>query len=65
MEQTQLTQEEKLDAILQSTLKTERYMRWQLYITVALVVIPVIATLAILPMVFKAVTQIGSIYNIQ
>jgi hypothetical protein len=39
----ELTQEQMLAEILQQTRKTKSYMKWQLIITVALVVLPLLA----------------------
>ena len=60
METQNLTPEQKQDLILNKLAKTERYLRWQLYITVAFVIIPLIATLVLLPMVLKSV---GGVIN--
>lgn len=38
-----------LREILEDTRKTRRYMQWQLYITIALVVIPFILIIVVLP----------------
>ncbi|MCL5009130.1 MAG: hypothetical protein M1400_02180 [Patescibacteria group bacterium] len=54
------SQDQILQEILENTHKTKRYMQWQLYITVALVVIPLIAMIAILPMVLSS---LGSVYG--
>ncbi len=51
-----------LQEILENTQKTKKYMQWQLYITVALVVIPLIAMVAIVPMVLRSVSNMyGSV----
>ncbi|MCC7356326.1 MAG: hypothetical protein IT410_01765 [Candidatus Doudnabacteria bacterium] len=52
------TQEQMLQEILESTRKTKNYMKWQLIITVALVVLPLLATVAIIPFVLSAVNGI-------
>lgn len=49
-----------LAEILENSRKTKQYMKWQLIITVALVVIPLLAMAFIIPIVFKSAT---SIYN--
>ncbi len=56
----QLSQEEMLAIILDNTRKTRSYIKWQLIITVALVVLPLLATVAIIPMVLSSV---GSVYG--
>lgn len=51
-----------LQEILENTQKTKKYIQWQLYITVALVVIPLIVMVAIVPMVLKSVANMyGSV----
>ena len=52
------TQEQMLQEILESTRKTKNYMKWQLIITVALVVLPLLATVSIIPFVLSAVNGI-------
>lgn len=59
----QMTQEEMLLAIYENTRKTMNYMKWQLYITLALVVLPLLAMVIILPMVMKSLSSLGSIYT--
>ena len=57
-----VSQEQVLQEILENTQKTKKYIQWQLYITVALVVIPLIAMVAIVPMVLKSVSNMyGSV----
>ena len=57
-----VSQEQILQEILENTQKTKRYIQWQLYITVALVVIPLIVMVAIVPMVLKSVANMyGSV----
>jgi hypothetical protein len=51
----QLSQEEMLAIILENTRKTRSYIKWQLIITVAFVVLPLIATVLIIPVVLSAV----------
>ncbi len=46
--------------ILEHTRKTKNYMKWQLIITVALIVIPLLAMGVILPLVLKS---LGSVYG--
>lgn len=57
----ELTQEQMLAEILQQTRKTKSYMKWQLIITVALVVLPLLATVAIIPMVLSS---LNSVYGV-
>ena len=49
-----------LREILENTQKTKKYLQWQLYITIALVVIPLIAMVVIIPMVLSS---IGNMYG--
>ncbi len=53
-----LSQEQMLQEILENSRKTKTYMKWQLYITVALVVLPLLAALAIIPMVLSSFNNI-------
>ena len=53
-------QQRMLLEIYENTRKTKNYMKWQLIITVALVVIPLIATVSIIPLVLN---QLSSIYT--
>lgn len=53
-------QQRMLMEIYENTRKTKNYMKWQLIITVALVVIPLIATVSIIPVVLN---QLSSIYS--
>jgi hypothetical protein len=57
----ELTQEQMLAEILQQTRKTKSYMKWQLIITVALVVLPLLATVAIIPMVLSSLNSVYSV----
>ncbi len=56
--QSVLSQEAMLKEIYENTRKTKNYMKWQLYITVALVVLPLLAALAIVPMVLKSLSSV-------
>jgi hypothetical protein len=47
--QTPMTQEQMIAEIHKFTKQTRNYMRWQMYITIILVVIPLLASLFILP----------------
>jgi hypothetical protein len=55
-----MTQEQMLQEILEQTRKTKNYMKWQLIITVALVVLPLLAMGFVLPMLLKS---LGSAYG--
>jgi hypothetical protein len=54
-----ITQEQMLQEIYINTHKTKNYMKWQLYITLILVVLPLLASLAILPF---ALSSLNSAY---
>jgi len=59
-ENLQLTQEQMLRDIYENTRKTKNYMKWSLYITLVLVVLPLIAMMFLLPMVLSS---LGSAYG--
>lgn len=59
-QQSDLSKDEVLQEILENTRKTKNYMKWQLIITVALVVLPLLAMAVILPFVLKS---LGSVYG--
>lgn len=44
-----LTQEEMLREIYENTRKAKNYMKWQLYITIVLVVLPLLAMAFVIP----------------
>ncbi len=52
-----VTNDEMLAEILETTRKTKQYMKWQLIITVALVVLPLIAMVAIVPFAMKSLSS--------
>lgn len=58
--QTQLTDRQILEEILEHSRKTKNYMKWQLYITIVLVVLPLLAALFVVPFAFKS---LGSLYG--
>jgi hypothetical protein len=53
-----MTDKQMLLEILENSRKTKNYMKWQLYITVALVVLPLLAALVIIPMVLSSFNNI-------
>lgn len=55
-----LTEEQILMEILENTRKTKKYMQWQFYITIALVVLPLLALVFIIPMVLKSLSSVYS-----
>lgn len=54
--ETPQTQEQMLAEILDNSRKTKQYMKWQLIITVALVVIPIVAMVVIIPIVLSTLS---------
>lgn len=48
---------ELLEAIYESCERTRRYAQWQLYITVALVVLPLLAAVVFVPILLSNVLQ--------
>ena len=59
-QKSQMTDRQMLEEIYKDTQKTKNYMKWQLIITVALVVVPLLATVAIIPF---ALSSLSSIYG--
>ncbi len=59
-----MTQEQMLAEILDNSRKTKNYMKWQLIITVALVVIPLLITLIMIPIALKSLTSVYSSYGL-
>ena len=55
-----MTQEQMLAEIYENTRKTKNYMKWQLYITIILIVLPLLAAIAIVPFVMKS---LGDVYG--
>ena len=55
--QPPISQEDMLKAIYENTRKTMNYMKWQLYITLILVVLPLLAALFIVPFVFSSLSS--------
>lgn len=59
--QTQLTDREMLEEIYKNSKRTKSYMKWQLIITIAFVVIPLVATLIIIPYTIRSLTSAYSL----
>lgn len=60
------TQEEILLEIYENTRKTKNYMKWQLYITLILVVLPLLVGLFLVPIAFKSLASTyGSLMQLQ
>ena len=62
-----LTQEQMIAEIHKFTKQTRNYIRWQMYITIVLVVVPLLASIIILPFVLNNLssTYLGSLQGIQ
>ena len=58
--QPAMTQEQLLQEIYENTRKTKNYMKWQLYITIILVVLPLLAAMFIIP---TAINSLSSVYG--
>ena len=55
--QPQKTQEQMLQEIYENSRKTKNYMKWQLIITIALVVIPLFASLILITIALKSLSS--------
>ena len=58
-----LTQDQMIAAIYEHTRKTMNYMKWQLYITIVLIVLPLLATLILIPIAMKSVGTLSGVYG--
>ena len=58
----QMSTEQVLLEILDNSRKTKRYMAWQFYITIVLVVLPILAIAFLLPMALKGLGSLGNVY---
>jgi hypothetical protein len=56
--QPALNQEQMLAEIYENTRKTKTYMKWQLYITIILIVLPLLAAIFIIPFAFSSLSNI-------
>lgn len=61
--QPQITDQQMLTEILENSRKTKNYMKWQLIITVALIVIPLLVTVAIIPFALNSITSMYGTVN--
>lgn len=59
-DQEVLTNEQMLAEILENSRATKKYMKWQLIITVAMVVIPLLGIVIAIPLVLNT---LGSVYG--
>lgn len=50
-------QEAKLDAIYKSIEKMRKYFLWTLYVTIATIVLPLIAAVVMIPWILKVMTS--------
>lgn len=58
-------EQEMLMEILKNTRKTKNYIKWQLIITVALVVLPLLAMGVLLPLVLKSLAGAYNLNGLQ
>jgi hypothetical protein len=58
-----MTQEMMLQAIYENSRKTMNYMKWQLYITIVLIVLPLLAMAVMLPMALKSLGTLSGVYG--
>ncbi len=49
-------EQQMLAEILENTRKTRSYIKWQMIITIALVVLPILGVLIIVPMILKSLS---------
>ena len=56
--ETNVNAENVLLEILENTRKTKNYIKWQLYITIVMVILPLLALVVIVPMILKSVAGI-------
>jgi hypothetical protein len=59
-QQDHMNHEQMLAEILENSRRTKQYMKWQLIITVALVVVPLLAMAFIVPVALKSITSVYS-----
>ncbi len=57
------TTDEMLLAIYNNTHKTMTYMKWQLYITIVLIVLPLLGMVILIPIVMKSLSSLSGIYG--
>jgi hypothetical protein len=55
---TMQVDQQMLLEIYENTRKTKNYMKWQLIITIALVVIPLLGALILVPIAFSSLSQL-------
>ena len=53
-------EQQMLAEILDNSRKTKNYMKWQLIITIALIVLPIVAMVVIIPMALSSLTSVYS-----
>ncbi|GEM_PF-6083661 len=58
------TLEQKIDELLKTTKSVQRYLRWQIYITIALVVLPLLAVSFLFPFILNTLTGSAGINDI-
>lgn len=55
--QQTISTEQLLAEIYENTRKTKNYMKWSMYITIVLVVLPLLAALFVIPFALKSLTS--------
>ena len=61
-----LTADQMLLEIYENTRKTKNYMKWQLYITIILIVLPLLAGVFLIPMALSSLSNsYGTMLNLQ
>lgn len=60
---TTLSDRQLLELIEQHSRQAKNYMKWQMIITVALVVIPLLAGLLIVPFALSSLSSLSSVYS--
>lgn len=63
--QAQLNEQEiKIEQILKSVKKTENYMKWTFWVTMAVVVLPLLLMLFAIPTLISSVSSLTSVYSL-
>jgi len=63
--QEQLNEQEiKIEQILKSVKKTESYMKWTFWVTMAVVVLPLVLMMFAIPTLISSVSSLTSVYSL-
>lgn len=57
-------QQHKIDQIYDSVKRTERYMRLTFWVTIGIVVLPIIASVLIIPTLISSLTDVTAVYHL-